>query len=175
MSMDVIDNPITGETITFLEAPGGSEGIRLRVEMRTRPGGAPAAAHIHPHQDESFEIIEGRYQFEVGRDRFVLGDGDNVTVPEGRPHMWRNIGDSPGLMVIEWTPAGRTREFFESLFALARDGQVRANGLPSLLRLSLMAPAYDMWAAKPPVPIQKAALALIRPVARLKGLRAEYP
>jgi hypothetical protein len=32
-----------------------------------------------------------------------------------------------------------------------------------------------MWKAKPPVPIQKAALALIRPVARLKGLRAEYP
>jgi mannose-6-phosphate isomerase-like protein (cupin superfamily) len=173
--MDVIDNPVTGETITFLEAPGAPDPVRLRVEMRTRPGGAPAAAHIHPHQDESFEIIEGRFEFQIGRERLELSAGDDVTVPEGKAHMWRNIGDAPGLMVIEWTPAGRTREFFESLFALARDGQVGASGLPSLLHLSLMAPAYDMWAAKPPVPVQKAALALIRPIARLKGLRAAYP
>jgi quercetin dioxygenase-like cupin family protein len=149
--------------------------MRLRVEMLTRPGGAPAAAHIHPHQDESFEIIEGRFEFEIGHERCVLGDGDNITVPEGTAHMWRNVGESPGRMVIEWTPALQTREFFESLFALARDGHVRANGMPSLLRISLMAPTYDMWAAKPPLPIQKAGAALLRPVARLQGLRAAYP
>jgi mannose-6-phosphate isomerase-like protein (cupin superfamily) len=174
-SVNVIDNPVTGETIAFLDPPGGADGMRLRIEMRTRPGAAPAAAHIHPHQDEHFEIIEGLFEFEVGRERFTVGDGDNVTVPEGKPHMWRNIGDAAGLMVIEWTPAGKTQEFFESLFALARDGHVGKNGLPSLLRMSLMAPAYDMWAAKPPILIQKAGAALLGPLARLKGLRSAYP
>jgi mannose-6-phosphate isomerase-like protein (cupin superfamily) len=173
--MSIIDNPVTGETITFLEAPDAEDRVRLRVEMLTRPGGAPAGAHIHPHQDERFEVVDGRFEFEVAKERFVLGDRETITVPEGEPHMWRNVGDGPGRMIIEWTPAGRTREMFETLFALSRDGQLKADGKPSLLHFSLMAPVYDLWAAQPPIPVQKALFSVLHPIARWRGLRATYP
>jgi hypothetical protein len=51
-----------------------------------------------------------------------------------------------------------------------------ANSRPpaALLQMSLFSPAYDVWLAGPPIAMQRAAYALIRPAARLLGYRTHY-
>jgi mannose-6-phosphate isomerase-like protein (cupin superfamily) len=46
--------------------------------------------HKHEHEDEFFLVLDGRLELEVeGREPFVLGPGQGVTIPRGivhRPH-----------------------------------------------------------------------------------------
>ena len=73
-------------------------------------------------------------------------------------------------------PALKTREFFESFFALARDGNLNDQGMPSLLQLAVMIPEYsqEIRTTSPPWPVQRALAAALAPVARRRGLRGQY-
>ena len=54
---DVIENPVTGERLRFLATSADTGGEAAIVEMRLRPHGFVAAAHVHPFQSERFEIV----------------------------------------------------------------------------------------------------------------------
>ena len=56
------------------------------------PNGGPPL-HIHPHQDESFYVIEGRYFFQVGDERFDLKAGDTIFLPRNVPHAFVQLSD----------------------------------------------------------------------------------
>jgi hypothetical protein len=59
-SGDVIENPVTGERLTFLEAAADTAGEYVLIEAELRPGAAVAAAHVHPFQTEAFEVLRAR-------------------------------------------------------------------------------------------------------------------
>ena len=50
---DVIENPVTGERITFIQTAAETNGEFVIVETVVQPGGAVATKHIHPHQEEA--------------------------------------------------------------------------------------------------------------------------
>jgi mannose-6-phosphate isomerase-like protein (cupin superfamily) len=75
------------------------------------PGGPPR--HLHHEQDEFWYVMTGEYVFEVGTDRFQAQTGDCVLGPRNIPHSWAFIGDSPGRLLIAFTPAGKMQEWFE--------------------------------------------------------------
>ena len=58
-SGDTLHNPVTGEVIRFVEAASDTSGEYVFVEVAVEPNGAVAAAHIHPYQTETFEVLEG--------------------------------------------------------------------------------------------------------------------
>ena len=43
---DVIENPVTGEIMTFLLTGTETEGALLRIDMGVRPGGFAASEHV---------------------------------------------------------------------------------------------------------------------------------
>jgi hypothetical protein len=45
---DVIENPITGEKIVFLQTAIDTNGEILEFDLFVKPGGYVAAEHIHP-------------------------------------------------------------------------------------------------------------------------------
>ena len=45
---DVIEHPVTGERITFLQTAESTNGELLRLELAVGPRGFVAAPHIHP-------------------------------------------------------------------------------------------------------------------------------
>jgi hypothetical protein len=47
-----IENPLTGERVTFLRTARDTGGKSVLIEVGVEPGGAVAAAHVHPHQTE---------------------------------------------------------------------------------------------------------------------------
>ncbi len=108
------------------------------------------------------------------RMRFLTdGPGDEITVPPNIRHHFWNPGSDDAHAVQFFRPALNTREFFETLFALARDGKLDDNGMPSLLQITVMLPEFSdvIRVTSPPWPVQRAAAFVLGPVARLRGYR----
>ena len=56
---DVIENPVTGERITFVRTSAQTGGALAELDLELRPDAVLAAEHIHRHQEEKFEILDG--------------------------------------------------------------------------------------------------------------------
>ncbi|MGH8931859.1 MAG: hypothetical protein ACRDZO_14855 [Egibacteraceae bacterium] len=73
-SGDMIEHPITGERITFLETAADTGGEYLRLELRVVPGGfVSGGLHLHPRQTKAFQILEGSLRLEAGDQESDLG------------------------------------------------------------------------------------------------------
>ena len=101
----------------------GSEtgGIISVVESRDVPGGGPPP-HIHHREDETFQVIEGEYEWTVGDKKFVTGKGETIFAPRGIPHTYRYLGQTPGRLMCIITPSG-FEGFFEEIGALTPEQQ----------------------------------------------------
>ena len=119
-------------------------------------------AHVHPGQEERFEILEGTLLFRRGKERIRAEAGDVVTIPAGTAHHFENIGDGPARFVTEIRPALQFEQMIETMFALARDGKTNRRGMPNPLRLAVIARAYfdTVQLPFPPVWMQRTGLAL---------------
>jgi quercetin dioxygenase-like cupin family protein len=137
-----IDNPQTGEHITFLSTARESEGDLLRMDIVMDPGGFVAGEHIHPHQEERFEILAGRVRIRVdGIERDAIA-GDVVVVSPGSRHVWWNPADQPARVVADLRPALRTRELREVLSLWTAQGRTRGGMPANPLRLAVLAREY---------------------------------
>ncbi len=77
---DTLHNPVTGETLHFVRTSRDTGGEYVLVDATVQPNGFVAAAHVHPHQDERFEIVEGTVTFTLGKETLTAGPGDVVLV-----------------------------------------------------------------------------------------------
>ena len=123
-----ITNSVTGETLVFRTTSADSNGERVVVETFVEPNGAVAAAHVHPAQEELFEVLAGELEFRVGKDTIVAKPGDRVLVPAGTAHRFENIGDETAHFVCEVSPALGFEQLIETMFSLAEDGKVNEEG-----------------------------------------------
>ena len=64
---DILRNPVTGEQLHFLKAAADTNGEYVLVEVTVEPNGFVPAAHLHPYQTETFEIVSGPVHFENRR------------------------------------------------------------------------------------------------------------
>ena len=171
-----LTNPVTGETLVFRTTAADSNGERVVVETLVEPNGAVAAAHVHPAQDELFEVLGGEVEFRLGKQTVVAKPGDRVLVPAGMPHRFRNAGAETAHFVCEITPALEFEQLIETMFSLAADGKVNRRGLPNPLRLAVIARHHfgEVRLPFPPAWIQRLGLALGAPLGRLIGYRPTY-
>jgi mannose-6-phosphate isomerase-like protein (cupin superfamily) len=174
-SGDVIANPITNERIIFRKTAADTNGVLLQFEDILEAGGIGPPEHVHPSQQERFEVLAGTFGVRVGGKERVVGPGTIVVVEPGQPHVWWNAGTEPLRVLTEFRPAFRTELFFETLFGLARDGKLDARGMPRFLQVVAMVPPFDMYLAKPPIVMQKVLFTILGPLARLRGYLAVYP
>src|SRR5918998_2789840 len=176
---DVIEHPVTGERMTFLKTAEDTGGEYVRIELAVRPHGFVSAPHIHPRQEESFEIHQGTFTFVLAGKERQVGPGDGATVPPGTSHAWWNPGSEPGLAIVEIRPALKAEEFFETMFGLAQDGKVSPKtGLPNLLWIAALTVKYHSdfaHVAKPPLLVQLALFTPLAAVAKLLGHRLPRP
>ena len=133
-------------------------------------------AHVHPHQSETFEVLEGELSMKAGRATLVARPGDVVTVPPGQVHKFWNAGVTVARFRCTVTPALEFERFIETIFALAADGKLSKRGLPSPLRLAVIANAHfaDSRAPRVPAWVQKAGLATGAALGRALGYAATY-
>jgi quercetin dioxygenase-like cupin family protein len=171
-----IENPVTGEVLIFHQTSRDTGGESVLVETILRPGAGVAAAHSHPYQSESFQVLEGRVGFKVGREKVELGPGDAVTVLPRTAHKFWNSGDGTARFTCEIRPAGAFEQLIETMFGLAADGKTSKKGMPSPLRLAVIARHHFDDVRLPLIPhvLQRAALALGAPIGKAFGYREAY-
>jgi quercetin dioxygenase-like cupin family protein len=171
-----LTNPVTGETLVFRTTAADTNGEAVVVEAFVEPDGAVAAAHLHPAQEERFEVLSGELEFRVRKQTFVARAGDRVVVPAGTPHRFRNVGEETAHFVCEVKPALGFERLIETMFTLAADGKVNRKGMPSPLRLAVIANHHfgDVRLPFPPAWLQRLGLLLAAPLGRLVGFRPTY-
>jgi quercetin dioxygenase-like cupin family protein len=87
----------------------------LVLDARWEPGSTQPIAHLHPAQDERFEILEGRITLRLGEEERVVGTGESFDVPRGTVHAMWNAHDEPARATWRVTPALRTEEMFRTI------------------------------------------------------------
>jgi quercetin dioxygenase-like cupin family protein len=139
---DTIENPITGERITFLATSADTDGEAVVIETVVQPHGFVAAGHVHPFQSERFAVSAGKLGLKAGRKKMTLGPGEIVTIEAGTAHRFWNAGDDEARFVCEVRPALQFESLLETMFALAADGKTGRKGMPNPLRLAVIAKAH---------------------------------
>ena len=123
----------------------GQNGFRLRLlrtaaesggqvlEMEATYGGTSwlPPEHLHPSQDERFEVLEGAVRAIVGGTDRRYGPGETFEVPAGTPHQM--AAEGPARVRWEVRPALRTAEFFERLYGDGEDSARAATSVADFL------------------------------------------
>jgi len=174
---DVIDNPITGERITFLQTSGDTGGKLLQIDLVVQPGGFPIGAHIHPKQEERFKVVTGRLRAWLNDREQNLVAGDKLIIPAGTPHYWKNMSNEAIHLIVEFRPALQWETLFETMFGLARDGKTDKQGRPNPLHMAVIFNEFEDE-AQPVAAMDRILFKLIPLLAQLgmsMGYKAVYP
>ena len=110
---DVLENPISGQSLTFRRTTADTAGELLEVESSWDGAGPEPPEHYHPRQEERFEVLEGELQARVGDLERTVGAGETLDVPAGTPHTMWNTGPGRARAVWQTRPALKTEAFFE--------------------------------------------------------------
>lgn len=166
-----LENPQSGERLTFRKTTADTNGAYIEFDLELQPDGKVPAKHIHPHQEERFEILDGTMKFKLGHKTIVATAGESVTVPAGAAHKFQNGGATVAHVRVTVTPALKMEQMFETVCELAAEGRTLRNGLPKPLDLSLFVDCFrnEVQAAFPPVALQRASLAPLAAIARARG------
>jgi quercetin dioxygenase-like cupin family protein len=170
---DRLENPVTGEVLVFQQTSQETDGEAVVVETIVRPHGFVAAAHVHPHQTERFEVLEGLLGLRVGTKELLAAPSDVAVVAPGTPHRFWNAGEREARFLCEVRPALAFESLIETMFTLAAEGKTNRKGIPNLLRLAVIAQAHfdTVRLPFPPAIVQRAGLGVGAPLGRLLGYR----
>ena len=103
-----------GTTLTVVSRSEGELELRARYEA----GGSPPPAHLHPAQDEHFEIVEGAIVAVVADREVEVRAGETLEVPRGTAHKMWNAGEEPAVTRWITRPAGRTLDWVREIAAV---------------------------------------------------------
>jgi mannose-6-phosphate isomerase-like protein (cupin superfamily) len=175
---DTIESPPTGARILFLKTARDTNGELLQIDDAMKGGGRVAIEHVHPYIEERFEILSGTARFSMRGQQRDVGAGETVVVPAGTPHVWGNPHNDEVHLIIEFRPALRMEEWFETFFGLQKDGKVNPNsGLPNPLQWAIISREYEdeLYLASPPLLVQRVRFGLLAQIGKLLGYKARYP
>ena len=174
---DTIENPITGEQVTFLKTSAETGGEYVLIETTVAPDGFVAAEHVHPFQSERFEVLSGEVEFKLDGKTVVARAGDVVMVEPGAAHRFRNIGEEEVRFMTEVRPALSFETLLETMFGLAADGKTNAKGMPNPLQAAIFAREFSdvLYFTRPPLWVQRLLFGVLAGLARVLGYRGSYP
>ncbi len=107
------------DLIKVLVDTSDTNGEYIAVDVITAPGGGMPFLHTHPSQ-ETFYILEGEHEIyrqddDGNKIAIPAGPGSVVHVPNGAPHGYSNVGDTPGKVIMMYDGVGNMDAFFAEL------------------------------------------------------------
>ncbi|HET7898999.1 MAG TPA: cupin domain-containing protein [Flavisolibacter sp.] len=172
----VISNPVTGQSIRFLQTSCDTNGELLEMESTFAPHSIEPLPHYHPKQHETFTVLHGSIRVRIKDRIYELKAGEQLEIPAKTVQsMWNAAAEKA---VVNWKvePAYSTEYFLETGMALAAHGKVNAKGLPSILQTALLMRYYNkvFRLARPTYLLQKIIFGLLKPISQLAGYKAVY-
>lgn len=136
--------------LTEVRATPDQTGDRYRLRLTVSPGGGPGlrgfGVHLHPGLVEVFRCVSGSMTARCGRRITVLEPGEQLEVPAGTVHGFKNTGGAPLVLDVDLVftppgprPAADLLPIGMAISELVERGEVnRFTGLPSLLRMAVI-------------------------------------
>lgn len=165
----------SGDSMELLETAEMSGGERTRARFVLRDGGLKVQSHMHPKQDETYEVISGCLTYVLGRDKRRAVAGETVTLPRGVPHQHHCEGPGEAVVIQTVSPGLDFDYLLESIFGLGSEGRA-VTGFDNVvqglvwirgMRSTLLISAAPPW-------VQHALAWAVAPLARLFGYRAVH-
>ena len=173
---DKIENKRTGQRMVFMKTWAETNGTQLQMECFSPVTSAREPLHVHPYQENRFQILSGELRFEIDCTEQKARAGDIISIPKNVPHRFWNPGEVEAHYIQEFYPALKIDGLFETFFALARDRKLNKHGTPNMFRAALIMLKYknELRLAKPQWIFQKTMFSLLAPVSKLLGYKSEY-
>lgn len=158
---------VPGKALTFVRAPAG----RLRFHEDIGHDAAPVPLHRHLWQTERFTVLYGRLTLTCDGTSIDMNAGDSLDVPPLTLHSYAPaVTDGPAgsvLIEVEMWPALRAGQFFETIYALTREGGLPPRDIRDVLRLLALSHAHGFMIGGPPVALMRIASAVGAAIAAL--------
>jgi quercetin dioxygenase-like cupin family protein len=114
-------------------------GARSQVQVTLPPRPVTPPPHIHPGQEETYTVTDGKLDVLVERAWRTLGPGESVSIPAGTVHTFRNRSGENVTFRAVHTPALAFERYLERLYWLCAMNRIRGRrDLTSLLYTSLL-------------------------------------
>ena len=166
MNEELLENPVTGESMRILE----STPQTFKARYSLAPHAEIPGEHFHPNKEQFISVLSGEMHLRLAGAHRVVRAGETANVPVGARHFQWNPCDVEAVVIEELRPAGRIHDFFTVLFGLARDGKTDANGYPPpLLAAALFSEYADT--IRPASLASRLLIAALGPIASALGHR----
>lgn len=130
----------------------------LEAEVRYGVGGKLPPAHLHPAQDERFEVLEGSLRVVLDGEERTVAAGDTIEIPRGTGHRIGLAGTTPARATWQTRPALGTEQWWAAI-AAARE---RHGGDPPLPVMARLLRAHEaVFRLTLPAVVQRPALRLL--------------
>ena len=177
---------VDGDRVRFLRTAADTDSRLLEMHMTYAPHPKPPPLHLHPVQDEHFEVLEGSMWTQVGGVERTYEAGESFDVPAATPHAMRPAGADGAEIIWQVRPALQSEAFFRNLWGIddAATGSPErvskgdsTGGRRSLLRTvaTLRAYAPEFRLVKPSYGVQRVVFAVLGPIANALGYGIERP
>ena len=122
----VIRMPGTGKEVSLAGQPlaflvTGQDSKHTCMFDWTVPAGFSTGLHVHRVQEETFFVVEGECQWQIGDDLVRAPVGAYVFIPPGVPHNIGNATDKQARMIMTVSPPGH-ENYFDELATLTANG-----------------------------------------------------
>jgi quercetin dioxygenase-like cupin family protein len=110
---------LAGKPMRFLLT--GHETTHASMFDCTLPPRSSTGLHVHRVIEETFYLLDGECEWQVGNELVRAKPGTFVHIPPGVPHSIANTSDKPARMLQTISPSGH-EQFFEELEKLVARG-----------------------------------------------------
>lgn len=128
-------------TITKAAADGQDE-VSI-MEFVQGPSAPVPPLHVHPTQEERYEVVSGTMIVIEDGIEHTLRPGESRTVPPGVPHTYRVGGDTELRFRTQHHPGSRFETYMEEIWRMATVGGVAGPDSPgAMLRFATVVDAF---------------------------------
>ncbi|HEY0851419.1 MAG TPA: cupin domain-containing protein [Bradyrhizobium sp.] len=111
---------LAGHPMAFLVT--GNDTRHTSMFEWTIPAGFSTGLHVHRMQEETFYVLEGECDWQVGNERVRATPGTYLFLPPGVPHNIGNASNRVARVLMTVSPPGHERYFEELAETVARGG-----------------------------------------------------
>jgi mannose-6-phosphate isomerase-like protein (cupin superfamily) len=173
---DTIVNVRSGQRMKFLKTWSETNGALLQIECESPISKTREHLHVHPIQENRFQIISGKLTFFIDGKLHIAQKGEIIAIPKNIPHEFWNEGEENAVYIQEFLPALKIDQLFETFFALARDEKLDSKGKPNIFQAAVIMLHFqdELRLAQPNWFLQKMFFSILAPVAKLLGYSPTY-
>jgi quercetin dioxygenase-like cupin family protein len=111
---------LSGQPLAFLVT--GEDTKHTSMFEWTVPAHFSTGLHVHHVQEETFYVLEGECDWQIGDQRIRATPGTYVFIPPGVPHNIANASDKSARVLMTVSPPGH-EHYFEELAELVVSGR----------------------------------------------------